>query len=80
MAQGVDWCVIRVSVTCDWVSGMEKPERIVAIGLLTQHDLDLLGAGFRRAFRADESPCFDELLGAIDRAERRSHDAKEATR
>lgn len=48
---------------------MEEPERIVAIGLLTQHDLDLLGSGFRRAFRVDETPCFSDLLRAIDKAE-----------
>ena len=54
----------------------EKPERIVAIGLLTQHDLDLLGNGFRRAFKVDADPCFDELLAAIDEAEQRSERAK----
>ena len=48
---------------------MNEPERIVAIGLLTQRDLDLLGNGFRRAFRVDESPCFEELLAKIDAAE-----------
>jgi hypothetical protein len=48
---------------------MEKRERIVAIGLLTQHDLDLLGQGFRRAFMVDEAPCFEELICEIDRAE-----------
>jgi len=48
---------------------MKEPERIVAIGLLTQRDLDLLGSGFRRAFRVDESPCFEELLAKIDAAE-----------
>ena len=54
----------------------EKPERIVAIGLLTQHDLDLLGSGFRRAFKVDADPCFDDLLAAIDEAEERSDRAK----
>lgn len=53
---------------------MEEPERIVAIGLLTQHDLDLLGSGFRRAFRVDETPCFDDLLRAIDAAEEKAHE------
>ena len=48
---------------------VEDRERIIAIGLLTQHDLDMLGNGFRRAFRLDESPCFDDLLRAIDTAE-----------
>jgi hypothetical protein len=54
----------------------ERPERIVAVGLLTQHDLDLLGSGFRRAFRVDADPCFEELLTAIDEAEQRSERAK----
>jgi hypothetical protein len=48
---------------------MEEAERIVAIGLLTEHDLDILGTGFRRAFRIDDSPCFEDLLAAIDVAE-----------
>ena len=45
-------------------------KRIVAVGLLTQRDLDLLGAGFDRAFPIDETPCFGELLRAIDEADR----------
>jgi hypothetical protein len=49
---------------------MPNQERIVAIGLLTQRDLDMLGQGFKRAFPIDETPCFDELLQAIDRADR----------
>ncbi len=57
---------------------MENGERIIAIGLLTQHDLDLLGAGFRRAFRAEDTPSFDELLKAIDVAERRILDRASA--
>lgn len=48
---------------------MPNQERIVAIGLLTQRDLDMLGQGFKRAFPIDETPCFDELLQAIDRAD-----------
>ncbi|NNM77531.1 hypothetical protein HJG53_11490 [Sphingomonas sp. ID1715] len=49
----------------------ENQEPIIAIGLLTQQDLDLLGSGFRRAFRVDETPCFEELLLAIDAAEQK---------
>jgi len=48
-----------------------EPERIVAVGLLTQSDLDMLGQGFRRAFRIDENPSFEDLLAAIDAAEER---------
>jgi hypothetical protein len=50
-------------------------EPIVAIGLLTQNDLNLLGSGFRRAFRVDESPDFDDLLAAIDAADAGSWNA-----
>ena len=44
--------------------------RIVAVGLLTEHDLNLLGAGFNRLWPVEESPCFDGLIEAIDEAER----------
>jgi hypothetical protein len=44
--------------------------RIVAVGLLTQRDLDALGSGFARAFSIDDTPCFEELLRAIDEADR----------
>jgi hypothetical protein len=44
--------------------------RIVAVGLLTQRDLDALGSGFARAFPIDDTPCFRELLLAIDEADR----------
>jgi hypothetical protein len=47
----------------------DEEEPIVAIGLLTENDLNLLGSGFRRAFRVDDSPVFDDLLAAIDAAE-----------
>ena len=45
-------------------------ERIVAIGLLTQRDLTLLGPTFNRVWPAEEAPQFDELLRAIDTADR----------
>ena len=48
---------------------MAQTPRIVAIGLLTQHELDLLGRGFDRAFPLDEELVFEELLRAIDEAE-----------
>jgi hypothetical protein len=49
----------------------EMPEGIVAIGLLTREDLELLGPTFQRAWPVDEVPGFEELLRAIDRADRR---------
>ena len=45
-------------------------ERVVAIGLLTQRDLELLGPAFARLWPVDETPCFNGLLVAIDDADR----------
>ena len=45
-------------------------ERIVAIGLLTARDVEILGLGFRRLYPVDEVPCFSDLLRAIDDADR----------
>lgn len=44
-------------------------ERIIAIGLLTRRDLDLLGPEFLRAWPVEHAPEFGELLRAIDRAD-----------
>ena len=46
-------------------------ERVVAVGLLTTHDLGLLGPTFDRAWPVEEAPSFNELLKAIDEADRR---------
>lgn len=46
-------------------------ERIVAVGLLTKHELQLLGPTFDRAWPVEEAPAFNELLRAIDEADRR---------
>lgn len=43
-------------------------ERIVAVGLLTQREVTLLGATFDRLWPVEEAPEFQELLDAIDRA------------
>jgi len=45
-------------------------ERIVAVGLLTQREIELLGHGFSRLWPVDETPCFTELIKAIDDADR----------
>lgn len=58
-------------------------DRIVAVGLLTQRDLDLLGSAFTRTWPLDEAPCFRGLLQAIDEADReiwRSRDASTAVK
>lgn len=44
---------------------------ILAVGLLTANDLRALGPEFKRAYPVDETPCFGELLRAIDEADRR---------
>ena len=45
-------------------------DRIVAVGLLTRRDLNLLGPTFDRAWPVEEAPEFSELLRAIDEADR----------
>ena len=53
-------------------------EGIVAVGLLTQRELDRLGPSFTRAWPVDETPHFHELLEAIDKADRELRRAREA--
>jgi hypothetical protein len=45
-------------------------ERIIAVGLLTARDVELLGPTFSRLWPVDESPCFSGMLRAIDEADR----------
>ncbi|WP_322963080.1 hypothetical protein [Sphingomonas fuzhouensis] len=49
--------------------GGRRPDAIVAVGLLTQRDLDVLGSGFRRSFPVSEDAAFDDLLQALDSIE-----------
>ena len=51
---------------------MINSNQIIAFGLLAQEDHARLGPQFARAFPIDETPCFAELLDAIDRADRAS--------
>jgi len=44
-------------------------ERIVAVGLLTQNDVKLLGPTFDRLWPIEEAPSFSDLLRAIDEAD-----------
>ena len=48
---------------------MRENNRVVAVGLLTERDLAVLGEGFRRAYRIDEHHEFHDLLAAIDLAD-----------
>ena len=50
-------------------------ERIVAVGLLTQRDLTLLGPAFDRIWPVEQAPGFSELLRAIDEADRQLESA-----
>jgi hypothetical protein len=50
---------------------MFPQERIVAVGLLTRHDLSVLGPTFDRVWPVEEAPSFGELLRAIDEADQR---------
>jgi hypothetical protein len=52
------------------------PERIVAVGLLTRRDLDVLGPTFDRVWPVEDAPHFKELLQAIDEADRRLENEK----
>ena len=45
-------------------------DRIVAVGLLTEREIQLLGHGFTRLWPVDETPCFTDLIRAIDEADR----------
>jgi len=53
------------------MSGSFDQNRIVAVGLLTQHELAALGPTFDRAWPIEEVPSFTELLRAIDEADRK---------
>lgn len=44
--------------------------RSVAVGLLTAENLQTFGASLKKVYPVDETPCFGELLRAIDEADR----------
>lgn len=45
-------------------------DRIVAVGLLTEADVARLGPTFDRIWPVEEAPEFEELLRAIDEADK----------
>ncbi len=45
-------------------------KRIVAVGLLTQEHLDMLRGSLTMVYPIDETPCFRDLINAIDEADR----------
>ena len=46
-------------------------DRIVAVALLTQSNLETYGACLKKVFPIHETPCFSDLLAAIDEADRK---------
>lgn len=44
-------------------------DRIVSIGFLTPHDLEVLGAGFTRHFPVPDDNLFADLLDQLDKVE-----------
>jgi hypothetical protein len=57
---------------------MLPEDKIVAVGLLTRHDLSVLGPTFDRVWPVEEAPSFSELLRAIDDADRRLADGEDS--
>lgn len=58
-------------------------DRIVAVALLTQSQLDRYGSALKNVFPVHETPCFTELPRLIDEADRehwREEDRLEALR
>lgn len=48
----------------------EEDEAIYAVALVTRSELTSLGPAFNRAWPVEKTPCFGELLFAIDKADR----------
>ncbi|HEY8591546.1 MAG TPA: hypothetical protein VIL42_01630 [Sphingomicrobium sp.] len=55
-------------------------DRIIAVGLLTQRDVTLLGPTFDRLWPVEDAPEFEDLLKAIDDAERQAAREKGASK
>lgn len=58
-------------------------DRIIAVGLLTERDLRVLGEGFNRVFAVEDVKDFDNLLARLDHIEatsptRSRHDARKS--
>ena len=54
-------------------------DKIVAVGLLTEREVQLLGHGFTRLWPVDETPCFADLIRAIDEADRQLREGAPAS-
>ena len=58
---------------------VNQNKRIIAFGLLTQHDLDLLGPTFDRAWPVEDDHSFEELLRKLDEVDVRREAAPSPT-
>ena len=58
---------------------MPKKGDFVAVGLLTQRDLDVLGTGFRRAIPLKDTTDFTALLARIDKVTEGSETSQKRT-
>ena len=54
-------------------------DRIVAVGLLTRREVDLLGPTFTRIWPVEDTTCFSQLLQAVDDADREVRREREVT-
>jgi hypothetical protein len=54
-------------------------DRIVAVCLLSQSELERYGSGLKKVFPVEGTPCFDELLRLLDEADRRHWRGAERT-
>ena len=50
---------------------MQDPDRVVAVGLLTERDLTVLGQAFKRFYPIDDLQEFEGLLGQIDKVDQK---------
>jgi hypothetical protein len=50
---------------------VDAHEKIVAVGLLTERELKLVGESLQRLYLVDDDRTFDPLLAAIDAADRK---------
>ena len=57
---------------------MVSQEKIVAIGLLTQSDVDALGSTLKMVFPVDQKLMFIELIEALDSAQDRALNVESA--
>jgi hypothetical protein len=60
------------------VTREEEDEAIYAVALLTRSEADLLGPAFARIWPVEKSPCFGELLAAIDAADRHHREVEDS--